>query len=249
MKRHTAGVIALTVFALPLAGMIAMHAHVKPARLATPSVVIGEGKDRYPSQTAEDWATYADYVVVVSAIKETQLEPRASEVERGEGLVGRLVNLRVDQIVWSNPSTAVSPPKSFAWQGSGWLFHDGHPDQLTRFAIEDRPRVEVGHSYIIAIIWQPAKCSLGDSPEAAQWVGLGEGSTIPYDDQIVGNGEFEGSRVIQGAVSTASQTAPSENVKIEDMMAGRAGRDVAAVLKTATPQGRDSRLVPSAECG
>jgi len=99
------------------------------------------------------------------------------------------------------------------------------------------------------IIWQPAKCSLGDSPEAAQWVGLGQGSTIPYDDQIVGNGDFEGSRVIQGAVSTASQTAPSENVKIEDMMAGRAGRDVAAVLKTATPQGRDSRLVPSAECG
>jgi hypothetical protein len=50
-------------------------------------VILGEAADHLPSTTAEDWVTYADHVVVVSAVAELPSErvvvPRLRRLSRG----------------------------------------------------------------------------------------------------------------------------------------------------------------------
>ncbi|MEU2726024.1 hypothetical protein [Streptomyces smyrnaeus] len=211
-------------------------------------VVLAEAKDRMPSQTASDWVTYADHVVTVTAVSEEKIPPAASEIERGEGLIGRKVRLKVDRTLWSRPGAAKPAPEAWTDEASGWAFH-GNRDNSKKFATEDRPRIEVGHSYIIAIAWQGARCSPGDTPEPAHWVGLGEGSVVPYDNNTVGEGEMEGRKVSAPQPLTADGTVPP-TAKLEDAMAGKTADDLAAAIKAAKPEDKKTAhgLARSQDC-
>ncbi|MFI6575032.1 hypothetical protein ACIBFB_04470 [Nocardiopsis sp. NPDC050513] len=52
--------------------------------------------------------------------------------------------------------------------------------------------MEVGHDYVIAIDWEEARCTPGDEPQPAMWMGLDNNSVVPADDGVVGNGESGG---------------------------------------------------------
>ena len=58
--------------------------------------VFGDGRDRYRSSTAADWVSHADHVVVATAVSEKEVPPAQSEIDRGEGLIGRSVEMHVD---------------------------------------------------------------------------------------------------------------------------------------------------------
>lgn len=197
------------------------------------AVTIAHASDRLPNRTATDWVTYADYAVVVTAMDDEEVPPAQDEIRRGEGLILRRVSLRVDDILWSSASANRPAPQSFTWLAFGWQFTDGSTSNRVQMAGDDRPRVEVGHSYIMAIEWQPAMCSPGDFVPG-QWRGLGQDSTIPFDDQAIGQGEMEGQ--IQTVAQARGTAGPDDSESsLEDKLVGKRADALAAALEAASP--------------
>ncbi|MBT2440912.1 hypothetical protein J7E93_12470 [Streptomyces sp. ISL-36] len=207
-------------------------------------VVLGEAADHLPSTTAVDWVTYADHVVVVSAVAERRIPPSRQELDRGEGVIGRQVTLKIDKVLWSRDGAARPAPKTWDYNAFGWQFTGGAVDAPRKMAMHERPRVEPGHSYIMAMVWEEARCAPGDAPEPARWRGLGEGSEIPYDAGIIGNGELEGrthkTAKARKAPAPAQASASAAGVNaadaaLEERLAGQAADLLAAELKAARP--------------
>ncbi|GAA2597386.1 hypothetical protein GCM10010435_90890 [Winogradskya consettensis] len=158
---------------------------------AAETVVLGSGRDRTASRTAADWKTYADHVLVVTVAGETRVEPSRLEVERGEGMIGRTVQLRIDKVLWSAPDAPQKAPATLKVAAAGWVFNNNEGKAAgVKFAMEDSSRLEVGHTYVKAVEWVDDACSA--DPAVGTWEGLGSGDTIPYDKGVVGAGEFEG---------------------------------------------------------
>ncbi|MEV4946341.1 hypothetical protein [Streptomyces sp. NPDC053755] len=216
-------------------------------------VILGEAADHLPSTTAEDWVTYADHVVVVSAVAERRLPPSRQEVDRGEGVIGRQVTLRIDKVLWSRNGATRQAPKTWNYHAFGWQFRDGAVDAPRKMAMHERPRVETGHSYIMAMVWEEARCAPGDEPEPARWRGLGGGSEIPYDAGIIGNGELEGRahRTAKAVKAPAAGPAAGANAiaALEDRLAGQAAELLAAELKAAKPVAKKRFAASAATAG
>jgi hypothetical protein len=194
------------------------------------AVVVGEGGDQYASQTAADWVGHADHVAVLTVLSEREVPPTQEEKDAGEGMIGREVTVRVDKIVWSADRPAHAAPEgTFTWGAGGWTFHG---EERTVFTVADAPRYEVGHTYIEALKWEPAETDEGDVAPA-QWVGLGEGSSLPYDDGRIGNGEYQG-ETVTAARFKAAEEEPAE-ATLEELMAGKSVQDLAAALAVAEP--------------
>jgi hypothetical protein len=237
MKLFTRIAAGLGVAAVAAAGIgLAAHGSADPTA-AQPSVLIADGDDRLPSGTAADWVTYADHVVVVSVTSERAMQPTRTELSRGEGLIGRKVNLKVEKVLWSRKNAAQPAPKSWEYNATGWAFADRKPAERTRVALHDRPRMETGHQYVLAITWEAPRCSPGDVAEAGRWMGLGEGSELPYDGGVIGQGENMGQVQTVDAARTEAAEAGSTG-DLEDQLAGKTAADLVAQLKTATPEAR-----------
>jgi hypothetical protein len=104
----------------------------------------------------------------------------------------------------------------------------------------------MGHRYILAIEWEEARCSPGDPRIPAQWRGLGSFSSVPFDDGVVGQGEYEGRyRPASEAMADAAPNDP--NYSFAQEMAGGSADDVRRALERATPQERQS-FTPPAPC-
>ncbi|MEV4015703.1 hypothetical protein AB0J35_34895 [Nonomuraea angiospora] len=197
-------------------------------------MVMAEADDRLPSVTATDWVTYADHVVVVSAASEQRLQPTQTELERGEGLIGRAVDLRVNEVLWSREGAPKPAPDGWTYNAVGFAFNDGNVGEPVPMALHDRPRIEAGHDYIMAIVWEEARCSEGDEPEPGKWWGLGEGSEVPYDGSVIGQGEQEGRvQTVADARTLAAQAGP--NAGIEEEMVGNNAATLTARLKATAP--------------
>jgi hypothetical protein len=195
-------------------------------------IVIAHGSDRLPNHTASDWVTYADHVVVVTATAEKELPANEEEVEVGQGYIPREVNLQVKDTVWSRADAAKpAPAPAFAWPAAGWTFtQDGG---RTPMALEGQPRIEVGHSYLMALAWQPASTDESGQTIPGEWRGLGENSVIPYDSGVIGKGESQGSE--QATAKAEHADEGPDGPSIEQQMTGKSAADLAATLKTAQP--------------
>jgi hypothetical protein len=199
-----------------------------------PQVLLADGDDRLPSGTAADWVTYADHVVVVSVTGEQALQPTRTELDRGEGLIGRKVALTVDKVLWSRKDAARPAPRAWEYNAAGWAFNDGKPEQRTPVALHDRPRLEKGHKYVIALAWDGPRCSPGEAVEAGRWMGLGEGSELPFDGGVIGQGENEGATQTLAMARTDAAEAGAAG-DLEDQLAGFGAGDLVAELKSAPP--------------
>lgn len=196
--------------------------------------VFGDGKDRYRSSTAADWVSYADHVVVATAVSDKEVPPTQSEIDRGEGLIGRSVEMRVDHVLWSREGAGHPAPQTYSRQSTGWVF-DGEPANRHEYALHERPRIEPGHSYVIALRWEPARCSEGDAPVAAGWVGLGSGSTLPFDEGTLGKGEFEGTERPAPSLSTVARATTGDDTPVADLLAGQGADQIEDLLATTSP--------------
>ncbi|WP_433515948.1 hypothetical protein ACQP2T_10425 [Nonomuraea sp. CA-143628] len=233
--------------ALTVAGVATVNAADRAP--APRQVVMADGDDRLPSITATDWVTYADHVVVVSATSEETIPPAQIEIERGEGLIGRKVNLEVKKVLWSREDAAQPAPKEWQYNASGWTFTEGNLNSPTPTAIYDRPRIEPGHQYILAITWEGQHCAEGDTPEPAKWMGLGEGSELPFDGDVIGQGEEEGHAQSAAEARTLAADA-GPNTGLEEEMAGNSADALVAKLKATQPGERQQfEPSPTATCG
>lgn len=144
-----------------------------------------------PTRTVSDWAKVADYVVVASVVSEEAIEQPKSETSGdGETMIFREVTLRNASIVWQAPSESkLDVPSQVVVRAMGWVQNtEGEPTELV---MESGSRLEVGHTYLVGLVWMPARCSPGDY-DAAGWAVIGSGGALPADNDIVGVGEFEG---------------------------------------------------------
>lgn len=91
-------------------------------------------------------------------------------------MVGRQVELTVDRVLWTRDQPAQSLPERLVLPAAGWLKKD---EALVPVAYETEPRLDVGHTYVIALVWTPRLCSPGDGELAAHWAGLGRRSCHP----------------------------------------------------------------------
>ena len=206
---------------------------VPSARQSAPAVTVGHAADHLPNESATDWVTYADHVVLVSPVSETEVPPSATEVARGEGLIGRSLDLRVERVLWSREGGPAAP-EQIDWHAFGWQFTGGDLSARTPLAAEDAPRLEVGHQYVLAVRWEPARCTEGDTVPA-RWQGLGADAIVPADSGVIGRGELEGSyRSV--ARTRARPKAPSVGTSLEDQLAGGTVVDLQGVLAATAPQ-------------
>jgi hypothetical protein len=229
-----AGIIAVaSVTGIALAALAAPAADPDRTAAASEEVLLGEGTDNLPSVTASDWVTYADHVIVVEAVSEASIPPSAEEIERGEGVIGRTVALTVEDVLWSREGAPRAAPASWNYSALGWHFTDGDTADPVKLALSEFPRVEVGHQYVMAIRWQAALCDEDGEYAPALWLGLGEGSEIPYDDGILGNGESEGTVQTAAAFAAAAEEEPDQG--IEELLAGQGADAIVSALAAATP--------------
>jgi hypothetical protein len=235
----SAGTVLATasVIGLAIAGLAAPGS--PETALAEPHVVMVEGADHLPSEAAADWVTYADHVVVVSAVAEATVPPTQLELDRGEGLIGRTVTLEISEVLWSREGAPMAAPTTWEYAAIGAQFIDGDTTAPLEMALHERPRVEVGHTYVMAIRWEVERCEEGET-EPAQWRGLGEGSEIPFDDAVLGNGELEGD--IQSAQQFAAAAAEETVIGLEEQVAGQTVDALVSELEAATPVATEAQI-------
>ncbi|MGW0712322.1 hypothetical protein ACWD4G_41345 [Streptomyces sp. NPDC002643] len=201
-------------------------------------VIVAHGSDRHPSRTAADWVTYADHVVAVTPVAEKEISPTDEELEHGEGLILRDVTLRVDEVLWSGDSPKAAAPTSFSWVAHGWQFTGGDTANRTEMTGEHQPRIELGHSYVMAIEWQPPVCGEEDDRLPGRWRGLGSDSNIPFDGEVLGQGESEGTVTTAARALSAAkaETDPEDpNHSLEDQLTGKSASALTQALQNAEP--------------
>jgi hypothetical protein len=249
MRRLQAGVLTVAVGALvisaagcgstaaePAAAPVAPPAEAAPvAEPAAETVVTGEGRDRTASTTADDWATYADHVLVVTVADEVRHRASPGEIERGEGMIGRTVKLRVDKVLWSAPDAPQPAPARLDLSAAGWVFNDGEGRaDGVKFALRHSSRLDKGHTYVKAVEWIDDPCS--DDPKQGSWEGLGSGDTIPYDKGVLGAGEFEGqTQTLAEAKAKFRAHGAAVPSDLRAQMAGASLDKLTAGLKSAKP--------------
>ncbi|WP_455360717.1 hypothetical protein [Streptomyces sp. SYSU K21746] len=217
------GALAATVVAGSLVGTWLGTPGSEP-RTEADGVVIADADDVSPSVTNTDWVTYADQVVVVRPVAEKEIPPSADEREAGEGYIGRSATLSVDQVLWSRAG-APTAPASVTLDVAGWTFQG---DQRRKFAVHDSPRLEKGHTYIVAL------ARLQDGT----WSALGSSAVLPYDNETIGKGESEGTihtPPAPGPQSAEALAAPDADNSVESLTSGRTADALVSVLKAAKP--------------
>jgi len=242
VSRFTKIAAGLGAAAVMAAGLgVAVTGTSSTAGAHRPAVLLADGDDRLPSGTAADWVTYADHVVVVKVAGEKAMQPTQTEIQRGEGLIGRKVELQVQKVLWSSKTAAQPAPKYWEYNATGWAFTDHKADERVPVALHDRPRLETGHQYVLAIAWDGPRCSPGEAREAGRWMGLGEGSELPFDGGVIGQGENEG-RPQTVAVARTEAAKAGAVADLEDQLAGRSATDLITNLKSATPESKQLPL-------
>ncbi|MFC8824877.1 hypothetical protein ACFT9I_05895 [Streptomyces sp. NPDC057137] len=226
---------------------VAAAAAAKAAPGVNTGPVAVEAEDNLPSWTAGEWVTYADHVVVVTATSQSEIAPQAHEIERGEGIVGRNVMLKIDKVLWSRADAAKPAPATWNSSALGWHFTESNLADRREMVVADRPRMEVGHTYILAMEWDEARCSEGDETVPAQWRGLGAGSELPYDGGVIGNGEQAGrTQSVSRAKAPRAQGIEAEAV-VEEVLAGQPESALVSALKAAKPVPTDGYLTKTAD--
>lgn len=205
-------------------------------------VLVANGVSRLPSTTAEDWATYADHVLIATAVSDSPLTNDSSS-DGGMGL--RTVSLKVDEVLWTSPLAAKSPPNSLSLVAVGFVTKDN--GRVIPAAMEGSPRLEPGHTYLAAVSWVDARCSQGDPEEPAHYEPLGEHAMVPFDDGVVGQGEFEGKLRTAGEAILDSSRKPLAQQTLGDTVAGGDGEALVAALNNA-PVGPRQTFVKPAPC-
>jgi hypothetical protein len=119
------------------------------------------GSSAYPMDTAEDWVTYGDYLIELSAVSETTLDPDENELFEGEGTFRRVFTLTVDRVLWSRRGVTQLPPSSLDWTSGGWQFKNGNLNRRTR--IEQPNQLQTGHRYV-ALCTHAGKYADGGDP-------------------------------------------------------------------------------------
>lgn len=167
-----------------------------PAKIKT---VTAEALHVIPVYSLQDWVTYGDHLVEFTVAAERRLETDPTQVERGEGVVDRQVDVAfVDEPMWTRASLENAPdtPRDFHLTNGGWSFHG---DEEVPFMLVGQVWLTVGHRYVGLLTWTDIDLVSGHAGQGPQWV---MDATLPFDENVVGElgemGEFTGYADVAG---------------------------------------------------
>ncbi|WP_371661641.1 hypothetical protein [Streptomyces sp. NBC_00280] len=211
-----ASAVAATLLLVPLGGDPDER---EPGR----RVVLSDTKEAVPSGSATDWVSYGDQVAVVRVTAEHEQRDSGDADEGGEEYLPRSVNLRIEERVWER-SGASTLPDSISVTVDGW---QAKGTGRIRVGSDNTSRLEVGHDYLIAF----ARFSDG------VWSPLGSGGVLPYDNNRVGEGEFEGEVVTVDAYRSVMrrQLVVGEEEPMAFRAAGQPTSGVRKLLRGTAP--------------
>ncbi|MEU6555267.1 hypothetical protein ABZ915_34095 [Streptomyces sp. NPDC046915] len=208
----------------PVAAVLAaagIAAGVLAGRTGLTTVVgCASGGDAYPSQTAEDWITYADHVVMATPTQERDTNRRDFTTGSMRYQVDRAVTFRTDNLLWSSRHAAKEMGKGFDMTAPGWqVYRSG--GRIKRTAT-DAPRLETGRTYLLALRWTDDG-----------WVTLGEGAAVPFDDHTGDQGEWCGRVLSKEDVARGERFSRSDDNSLEKALLGQNEQAVTRELERA----------------
>lgn len=180
----------------------------------------GAAEDRYPSQTAADWKAAADHVVV--ALPASERESNRQDLSKGpvRYTVDRTVTLRTEKVLWSAATSRHELGSEFDMTAPGWsVYRSG---KRIKGTAPEAPRLETGHTYVLALRW-----------EAAQWVVLGEGAAVPFDDHVAGRGEWCGRVLSEDDFAKGERFSQRDDHSLEQAVRGQGEAAISRELATA----------------
>jgi hypothetical protein len=176
------------------------------------AVVAGDSAARFPSESLRDWVSYADYVAAYTVIAEREIPPASADADRGEGLIGRDVTLRVDKILW-RAAGAPALPQILRMTALGWVLVDGQRRELVE---QDAPRVAVGEQYVAPL------ARIEDDPQHPEWWPLGVGAQLPLlDGRASDSGKWHSALKSGSTGKTLDGLGRDINATAPDPVAGR----------------------------
>jgi hypothetical protein len=170
------------------------------ARSPRPAVLVSSGDQLLPSETLTDWVTYGDHLVLATVAGERELAPTAEESEAGEGFVPRVIELRIDRVLWSREG-APAAPASFETDLDGWQFHG---TKRTPVRLRGEPMMSVGRQYVLPIVHLDRTKRVS----VAGWCALSPDSIFPYRDGVLGRGDVIPSLRAQGRSTPTDARGP-----------------------------------------
>lgn len=232
MTRTWLFVVGIAVFVL-LAGITA---GVLVTRSPAEDKGAASGSSLWPSETLTDWVTYGEYVVVLRPVSIRERRPSPSELENGEGLTTRSATLTVQDVVWSRSPRIHQQPETLTWTLVGSAFSDGKFKHRTPTFTPGESSVVMGHTYLAVIAMVPALCD-AESRVDARWDALGTGSILPFDNDTVGEGEFEGANSSVDSIRRDPEVAASVLGRTVGYSADRLGQELAKTNASAYDSG------------
>ncbi|WP_229871790.1 hypothetical protein [Streptomyces longisporoflavus] len=175
----------------------------------------GAVNDPYPSQAAADWKAGADHVVV--AVPTAERDTNRQDFDQGsvQYTVERTVSLSKEKVLWSAHTPRHELGSAFEMTAPGWsVYRNGKRIKSTA---PEAPRLETGHTYVLALRW-----------DADQWVVLGEGAAVPFDDHVAGRGEWCGQVLGEDDFAKGERFAQRDGHSLEETVRGQ---DEAAILR------------------
>ncbi|MGV9291014.1 hypothetical protein [Streptomyces sp. NPDC003719] len=192
------------------------------------NTVVGCGtpSDTSPSQTAQDWITGADHVVVATPTAEQDINRRDFDKGAIQYQTDRTVTFRTDDVLWSSKRSQQAIDDGFEMVAAGWkVFRNS--GERTKTTTAAAPRLEPGHTYILAVKWS-----------AGRWEVLGEGAAIPFDDGTVGQGEWCGRLLSQDDIAQGEHFSRRDDHSLEKAVHGQ---DKQALIRALTQAGAQPR--------
>ena len=174
--------------------------------------VVGCGltEDRWPSNTAHDWVTYADFVVVASPVREQEVHRRDYSAGAVASTTDRTVTFGTSTVLWSSRRHAGRDiGKGFELTAPGWKTYRSGGTRAKRTAA-DRPRLETGHTYLLALRYDEGRLAV-----------LGEGAAVPFDHHTVGQGEWCGRTVDPGTLARGENFSRRDDNPLEETTLGK----------------------------
>ncbi|WP_406439099.1 hypothetical protein OHB00_29410 [Streptomyces sp. NBC_00631] len=169
----------------------------------------GTSADLYPSQTAKDWVSYADHVVVASPTGERETNRRTYAKGAVAYATDRLVSFRTDSRLWSRTSPRHALGSAFDMVAPGWEVYRSSGTRVAETAT-DAPRLQVGHTYLLALRWHEGG-----------WAVLGEGAAVPFDDHTGDQGEWCGRVLSKEDVAEGERFSRHDDHSLEKALLGQ----------------------------
>jgi hypothetical protein len=208
------------IVCLAFAGVVASVVIGRPGLHTV--VGCGIGSDEHPSQTAEDWVTYADHVVVATPTRERETGRRDLAQGPYRYETDRTVTFRTDDVLWSAARPGRPMGEDFDMVAPGWRAYRESGNRI-KTTNPNAPRLETGHTYLLALRWSDDG-----------WIVLGEGAAVPFDDRTGDQGEWCGRVLSKEDVARGERFSRLDDHSLEKAALGRNEQAVTRELDRAS---------------